>query len=254
MYDHHNKAGNPGDVIKHVALIAAADVLMQDKHFFRYADTFAGYAYNPIRSTGEWEHGIGLFNDLADYSTDDTINFWRSLWSCEFGLPGSVYPGSSTFIRKLCIKHGIQPQLSLWDTSAAVIAQLKQVYSDKEANIFSRPATIEDIVTIEPDFQLIDPPDLRLVDSLIEFFKKSESVILWLPILADGNIETDESKCALKICKANNLGVLSVDWGGETKMRGCRIVYSIQSANAVDAMKTAVTTTVRIGNWRFSEQ
>ena len=42
-YDHHKKAGNEGDVVKHVALIAALDSVI-DQHgggVFHYADIYA---------------------------------------------------------------------------------------------------------------------------------------------------------------------------------------------------------------------
>src|SRR5581483_2262064 len=61
-YDHHEKAGNQGDVVKHVALLAALDKVLgkHQRSDFRYADTFAGYAHSPIVQGGEWEHGIGV--------------------------------------------------------------------------------------------------------------------------------------------------------------------------------------------------
>ena len=62
MYDHNVKAGNQGDMIKHTALIAAASVLMAKiKDTFHYADTFAGYAYNPLKSDGEWHWSFARF-------------------------------------------------------------------------------------------------------------------------------------------------------------------------------------------------
>lgn len=64
MYDHNVKAGNEGDVIKHTALMTAASLLMEKiEKTFHYADTFAGYAYNPLKSDGEWPRGIGALYD-----------------------------------------------------------------------------------------------------------------------------------------------------------------------------------------------
>lgn len=43
-YDHHEKVGNQGDVVKHVALLAALDKDLENhkRSDFCYADTFAG--------------------------------------------------------------------------------------------------------------------------------------------------------------------------------------------------------------------
>ncbi len=60
-YDHHTKAGNEGDVVKHVALLAVLDSLLGDHHGpdLRYADIFAGYAYSPMIRGNGWEKGVG---------------------------------------------------------------------------------------------------------------------------------------------------------------------------------------------------
>src|SRR3990167_5982506 len=129
MYDHNEKAGNQGDVVKHLALLAAADALMAEcSGQFHYADTFSGYAFNPLKSNGEWSKGIGV---LCSSRTSDNsvLNFWRELWSCSAGLRGSVYPGSSVFILKLCMSKDREFRARLWDTSPAVVAQLMNVYN-----------------------------------------------------------------------------------------------------------------------------
>jgi 23S rRNA A2030 N6-methylase RlmJ len=227
-YDHHDKAGNPGDVVKHVALLAAADALMQGKKgVFGYADTFAGYAYNPIRSTGEWQQGIGIFNNLGKVIDNEAIRFWYSLWQCGYGLPGSVYPGSSTFIRKLCMKHGLKPYLSLWDTSPTVITQLRQAYSDTEAVIFERPATIADLNSISPDLLLIDPPDLPMIDELLNFCDKVDAVIIWLAILHKDGVETQQSLDAYAACQRRGYEIISVTWDDSSGMCGCRLICKL---------------------------
>jgi hypothetical protein len=51
-YDHHEKAGNEGDVVKHVALIAALRAVVGEAKGseFAYADTFAAYVSCPPTS------------------------------------------------------------------------------------------------------------------------------------------------------------------------------------------------------------
>lgn len=76
MYDHNIKAGNRGDVVKHTALIAVASELMKRCNgTFRYADAYAGYAYNPLKTNGEWRDGIGVLHDSGFSSK---IRQWNS--------------------------------------------------------------------------------------------------------------------------------------------------------------------------------
>ena len=247
IYDHNQKAGNPGDVIKHTALIAATDAIMQKhKGPFHYADTFAGYAYNPIRTTGEWQNGIGVITQSAIKLDNAAVRFWQSLWQCDVGLPGSVYPGSSTFIRKLCLKNGLQLKASLWDLSPTVISQLAQAYDPAEANIFPRPAKIEDFSAIKPDLLLIDPPDFAAID--IAFFDIASNVILWLPVLVESGVETELSRQAHIACQDRGMKIATVRWRGEGKMQGCRLVFQLTPA-AGKALTNTVLDTVSLMGW-----
>ena len=249
IYDHNQKAGNPGDVIKHTALIAAADAIMQKhKEPFHYADTFAGYAYNPIRTTGEWQNGIGVISKSAIKSDNAAIRFWQSLWQCDVGLPGSVYPGSSTFIRKLCLKNSLQLKASLWDVSPTVISQLTQAYDPAEADIFPRSAKIGNFTAIKPDLLLIDPPDFAAINSLLAFFDVASNVILWLPILVESGVETDLSRQAHIACQDRGMKIVTVRWRGEGKMQGCRLVFQLTPA-AEKALTNTVLDTVSLMGW-----
>ena len=251
MYDHNEKAGNQGDVIKHVALLAAANAIMKPLNgTFHYADTFAGYAYNPIRSAGEWQNGIGALNKPSKKILNADICFWQSLWRCDVGLPGSVYPGSSTFIRKLCLKNSFKFKASLWDISPAVVSQLMQAYDPNDVEIFSRSARVNDLAAMEPDLLLIDPPDLEVVEHLLKFFEVVPNLILWLPILSDGDRETKLSKHAHTICQKRDYNILSVLWAGSGKMTGCRLVCQLEE-EAFASLKAAVRDTVNIMGWEL---
>lgn len=239
-YDHHDKAGNQGDVIKHVALLAAADALMCGKTgSFSYADTFAGYPFNPIRAGGEWLQGIGR-QELRNLKTENTaITFWKELWHCQYGLPGSTYPGSSTFIRKLCMKNEVVQRLALWDTMPAVVSQLKQAFCTQEASIYSHAATPDEIASFKPDLLLIDPPDLALVERLLQFFDVAENVIMWLPLLYKQGVETKETRDACRACEDKGLVSLTATWGGESAMQGCRLFYALPE-DVIASVKKAV--------------
>lgn len=245
MYDHNVKAGNQGDVIKHTALIAAASVMIaKGKDTFHYADTFAGYAYNPLKSEGEWRNGIGVSHDSGFAFKSPTVKFWQELWECKVGLRGSVYPGSSLFMFKLCMSKGIAFKARLWDISPAVISQLVTFYDRNEVEIFTRPAKEVDFAGDKPDLLLIDPPDFMDVDFALTLFGMVENVILWLPIVCSNGVETEASLLAFQKCQKMGLPNISVNWHGEKNTRGCRLVFQLP----VDASQAVTSTACDIAN------
>jgi 23S rRNA A2030 N6-methylase RlmJ len=246
MYDHNIKAGNQGDIMKHVALIAAVQVLMETcGKTFHYADTYAGYAYNPLKSNGEWRNGIGVLHDSGFVSRNPAVKFWQDLWECKSGLRGSVYPGSSLFMLKLSMEKGLAFQARLWDISPAVIYQLVTFYDQNEVDILPRPAKIIDFVGYKPDLLLIDPPDLNYVDKALELFDLVENVILWLPVITKGGEETEASCHAYQKCKDTGLSIISVSWDSNQNTRGCRLVYRLPS-NADIALKSTMVYVVKL--------
>ena len=261
MYDHNEKAGNQGDVVKHPALIAAADALMVEcDGAFQYADTFAGYAFNPLRSDGEWHNGIGVLGRSGRTSDNPAVSFWRELWSCRAGLRGSVYPGSSVFILKLCLSKDRSFRARLWDTSPAVVAQLMNAYNTDEAAIHPRPAEVGDFSDVKPNLLLIDPPGLRTqskkecpdLTDLLRFFNVVDNAILWFPITAQGNgspaPETEPSRMARSDCLARGLWVTSVRWSGGIRTCGCRLAYRLPST-AGRKLRAAVNDVTALMDW-----
>lgn len=261
MYDHNRKAGNQGDVIKHTALIAAADTLMmQCDGKFEYADTFAGYAFNPLTSDGEWRYGIAASGRSDHTPRTAAVTFWRDLWSCRVGLRGSVYPGSLTFILKLCLQNNLSFHARLWDTSPAVIAQLMNSFTADEADIYPRSAKTTDFSGMKPNLLLIDPPGLRTpskkeypdLEDLLRFFEVIENVILWFPITAQGSgspaPETEPSKAARSQCLARDLCVTSVRWSGGIRICGCRLAYRLPSAAGVK-LREAIDDVTALMEW-----
>ena len=258
-YDHHKKAGNQGDVVKHTALIAAAEALMSERNgAFHYADTFAGYAQNPLRSGSEWKYGIGVIWPSGRTPDTPAVRLWRELWWCRVGLLGSVYPGSSTFILKLCLDRERTFSGRLWDISPSVVEQLKGAYKEDEAAIYQRPADPRDFSDEKPDLLLIDPPGLqtsnkpeypRLAD-LLHFFGVVENAILWFPMTAggEGAPEADTSRAARIACLAKGLWVTYVRWTAGAQVCGCQLAYKLPSA-ARERLQEAVDDVVKLMKW-----
>ena len=261
MYDHNKKAGNQGDVVKHTALIAAADALINTSSGdFDYADAFAGYAFNSLQSTGEWRNGISVLWQSGCRCDNANVTFWQDLWACKPGLLGSVYPGSSIFILKRCMSKGRIFRARLWDTSPAVIAQLMETYKNQQVTIYPRPAILNDFAGRKPDLLLIDPPGLRTeskkqypdLTELLYFFDKVTNAILWFPITAQGKgspaPETEPSLKAKRECLSHGLSVTSVRWSNGIRTCGCRLAYCLPNA-AEHALTASVDDVAALMGW-----
>jgi 23S rRNA A2030 N6-methylase RlmJ len=261
MYDHGKKAGNQGDVVKHCALIAAADALMAESDgVFDYADTFAGYPYNPLRSDGEWVNGIGALKQSDRTPGTFAVNFWVRQWSGGGNQVGWAYPGSSAFILELCRSRGLLLCARLWDTSPAVVRQLRSAFSTLEVDIQSRPAEIRDFSCKRPNLLLIDPPGLRTQSAgeypdlaeLLRFFDVADNVVLWFPITAQGDgsrfPETEASMSANATCLAHGLSVSAVRWSASAGTCGCRLAYRLPT-EASKKLREAVDDVAAVIGW-----
>ena len=57
-YAHARHAGNAGDVLKHVALVALLETMLRDSAPLTYVETHAGDGLYPLGSAGEWGGGV----------------------------------------------------------------------------------------------------------------------------------------------------------------------------------------------------
>ena len=194
-YDHHTKSGNQGDVIKHVALLAALDGITSrtSARSFKFADLFSGYAQNLLLPGNEWSKGIALVSSLASAIQNTHVQEWRS-WYIPHRpvLECGTYPGSSVIAADVCRKHNKIPRIAAWDISPDVVQNLRAVFNNAAHRIYpfassltqpgaiaalrhasdassrskwralhpvSFPADVRDVLTA--DFLFVDPPGLR---------------------------------------------------------------------------------------------
>src|SRR5688572_13202069 len=117
-YDHRIHAGNKGDVVKHVALVAALRTAMEAnrRRSFRYADAFAGPSGTTLRRTGEWVRGIGSV-DRGKRPRSRDVRSWLSWYLPRPILPGGRYPGSALIAADVAASLGKRLTMNLWDTS-----------------------------------------------------------------------------------------------------------------------------------------
>ncbi len=102
-YDHNIKAGNEGDIVKHVALIAALNSIIStnDIIIFRCVDVFAGYAFNPIIQKNEWKNGIGKIHRQSYRAKDENVKLYFNWYLSRPQLIGGIYPGSSLIVQPI---------------------------------------------------------------------------------------------------------------------------------------------------------
>jgi len=269
-YDHHEKAGNQGDVVKHVALIAALDTILKsfEGDEFRYADTFAGYAYSPLILKNEWENGIEeVFDQGARLGQNPHTKLWYE-WYLR-GRPhllGGVYPGSSLIANDVCRLHNKHPHLTLWDISPAVIANLMETYDGQGHRLHPRSARATDRGVEGADFLFVDPPGASMVrragfphwSALTNFFENPEKAILiWLPVSfrrkkgkgGQPDEDIEDTKAQRDDALKRDFGVTVVRWGTGIRTLGCQLFYRLP-ANATAALKSAVEHVVGICDWK----
>lgn len=260
-YDHHEKAGNQGDVVKHVALIAALDATVESfpsGKTFRYADTFAGYACNPLvcNPRYEWRKGIGRFREQFKERLQQKPNEHARLWydwylAARPQLLGGIYPGSSLIASDVCAARKAPVHLALWDTSPKVIENLMTVFAGRDCEIYTRTATFEECDVKAANFLLIDPPNVteRNWKEIHRFLQGGPPVLLWLPVFADTSSspprEHARSEGIRKEATATGCKATKVVWAKGGRMIGCQLIYRL-SNTASKALRDAVDALVSI--------
>jgi hypothetical protein len=157
-YDHRTKAGNQGDVVKHVALLAAVRHAFDVMHStFRYADAYAGPAGSLLLPGGEWSSGIGKLNRSAEVRSAD-VGRWIRWYLARPQLVGSRYPGSVLIVSDAAAEVRKPLAMSLWDSSAEAVADLKQIFPNHTVLHASVDASAEAIGSA--DLLFVDPPAL----------------------------------------------------------------------------------------------
>lgn len=249
-YDHAEKSGNEGDVVKHVGLLAALDSVLGTwpGGFFRYADTFAGYAQCVLGDGGEWPHGVGLLADRERLGVNPHTALWRRWYLARPVVRGSAYPGSSLVAADVARDREVPIHLALWDVSGEAVESLRATWGDR-AFVFHRPAEPREPAVVEADFLFVDPPDLDAWSSIRPTLEPSREggTLLWLPVLK-GDGDAPHAR-AVEDVRALGYGVEDVRWtprGGRTV--GCRLVHRLPHG-AGRALEAAVRHVARVAGW-----
>jgi len=264
-YDHNKKAGNEGDIVKHVALIAALNVISATKSSeqFNFVDLFAGYAFNPLLDKNEWKNGIGKIHNQSSKVTDKNVRLYFNWYLSRPILSGGIYPGSSLIAHDTLINNGAIPHLTLYDISQKAFLNLKLAFGNTNHSIFNRPAEENDNEITESNFLFIDPPglfssqkkDFPKPDDLIKFedFPKDKNILVWLPItistITKPPSESKQTINAIKLFREKGYQITKTRWAIGGRVVGCFMAYKLPQ-KAVESLRAAIENMVEIADWK----
>jgi len=267
-YNHNYKAGNQGDMVKHPALIAAVDGVLAGwtGETFRYADTFAGHASNPLVDGPdyEWPNGVGRLADRAALAGGkDAVATWVRRYLGGPQISGLIYPGSAAIAAGICAERGRQHRLALWDISPDALASLRRAFGGGDHAIHDVPATTSDADVGEADFLLIDPPGIgrdkgfpswaELVAFLDAGRDREQAVLMWLPVNANTTVkppaEDGQSRRSRQDALARGYDVSKVRWYRGGRTIGCQLLYRLP-ATVAEAVRKTVDRTAAVAGWQ----
>ncbi len=247
-YSHHKKAGNEGDVVKHVALLAAVqeEARSVTNRAFRYADLFAGYAHNPLALKGEWEKGARQIQIATDQLRSPHSKLYAQWFLTTPTLAGSAYPGSSSVaFQAASVVSANGVEVTAWDTGDLEYLSLASAWGASNAKHGS--AAPKDPEVRNADFVFIDPPDnkratWKAIKSFLDTSSK-QALLVWLPVKLGttdpnmGKLEDAKSARWRKEALELELKVVQVGWRNYGNgMGGCQLIYRL-SQGASDALQ-----------------
>jgi 23S rRNA (adenine2030-N6)-methyltransferase len=207
-YRHAYHAGNHGDVLKHIVLARALDLLANKLKPFFMLDAHAGPALHALQGreaskTGEWKHGVGRLFDAhgkpvaLSEAAERTAAPWRR---CVASLnPTSLqnYPGSAQIARGLLRS---QDRLHVNELhpddhaalDAAMLGDRRVKVSALDADVAIKsllpPPERRGLVLIDPSYEDKREADraLGMLDHGMRRFATG-AYLLWYPVIDQAN-------------------------------------------------------------------
>lgn len=250
-YDHNDKAGNQGDIIKHPALFAALWSIMskwQEKRSFVYADIFAAYAHNTLVPNGEWKNGLAKLSPQMPNNTNTYLKTWHDWYfASRSRLESGMYPGSSLLAADITHHFDKPIKMQLFDIAPQPIANLMTVHTSREHEIYTRPATPKDVASA--DFIFIDPPSIdewKFVLDFLNAYGTSKTILVWVPLNWESRNqvqnETSPSKQPQEwVSKNSHFTIFRTQWRSGVQTVGCQLLCNSSISTPVcDTAKSVV--------------
>lgn len=253
-YDHRTKAGNQGDVIKHVALLAAARHAFGARGSkFRYADAYAGPSGSLLFPHGGWRDGIGKLDRSARVTSVDVAN-WMRWYLARPQLAGSRYPGSALIVADAAVAADQRIAMSLWDISDQVVEDLRQVFPDQM--VMHAPVDAASELIQQSDLLFIDPPTLSggVWETVLSLVDLGRHMLAWLPI----NVAVIDGSPAISAIAKSQSDLLSQKagisctrllWAYAGRTIGCLLAYR-STPEGEAAIRCAVEEVVTLCAWK----
>lgn len=263
MYDHSSHAGNQGDVVKHVALLAALRIALEEgSRRLRYVDAFAGPSGSILLPGGEWLRGIGSVNRATSFRSPD-VKAWFQWYLARPTVIGSRYPGSSLIAADVATHAGKAVNMTLWDTSPQVIADLRNVFGNQavvHAGVDANSRSIR-----EADFLFVDPPGIASPAKpffpewplLLRLLAQGRHMLAWLPVNVTvvrrvAKVSSRSEDQLQEVRDLKGTAVTRVLWAHGGRTIGCYLVYRT-TPKAVDAIQQGVMEVVSLCKWPRKE-
>ncbi len=240
-YNHARKAGNRGDVWKHVILAGVIDALAAERPVgsrFSYLETHAGGGDYTLVQSGAWRDGVGRL--LASKPALARSSYARLV--AGITPDGGSYPGSWVIAARRLSDAGLRPRLVLCETDPAAAAQATGVaflLSDADVTVIRADGFVASAGR-NADFLFVDPPykDGRDWDRAAEAIRDfdaggsgTEAWMLWYHI-------PDEDRAA-ELVQAIGVSGYELLWGPEDACPGdlgCGVMLGGAAAAAIDAL------------------
>jgi hypothetical protein len=263
MYDHSCHAGNQGDVVKHVALIAALRIALEEgSRRLRYVDAFAGPSGSVLLPGGEWLRGIGSINRAASFKSPD-VKAWFQWYLARPTVIGSRYPGSALIAADAATDAGKTLVMTLWDTSPEVVADLRNLFGNQAVVHAGVDANSRSIC--QADFLFVDPPGVASPAKpcfpewplLLRLMAQGRHMLAWLPVnvavVRGATKVSARSESQLQeVRDLKGTAVTRVLWAHGGRTIGCYLVYRT-TPKAVAVIQRAVAEVVSLCRWPRKE-
>jgi len=242
-YDHRDKIGNQGDLIKHFALSCAIDTYPRKTDQFSYLDVHSGRAEYPLQHGGAWTRGIGAFTQRyasSQHHPNQLAHFYRLL-ALDKLTTDRRYPGSSGIVSRALRQRGINNiHLHLCDTSPDVCASLAAYYADNEqVHIYCEDGYLKARQLTGLDLVFIDPPDMDehfhpYVQLLRYCLQQEQPFIAWNSLHGNtaGNHMSARCQAISDLAKVSRTAQIAVRWQHwHTRMCGCQMLFSLHGGD-----------------------
>lgn len=258
-YNHKDKVGNQGDLIKHFALCCALHHYPLDRDQFSYLDVHAGRADYMLRNNGAWTRGIGAFAQLyaSSASTDQELDYFYRLLSLDKTAVDTRYPGSSAIVHRVLQDRPVTDiNLHLCDTDPGVCASLQQSYQTIDhVQVYCEDGYCKARQLTGINLVFIDPPNMddHFHDylALIRYcLQQGQPFIAWNSLHGNTAGNHMSARCGAISELARNSGTaqIAVRWqtAWQNRMCGCQMLFSLQQG---DKLISSCQSLARLMQW-----